>query len=160
MDKNNLKKFIESTKANVDKYGVSIMGVIGSHAYTIGMAKIGLPDVIITGSLNQDTAQIILNDLFKEWKEKGVGYGDNYNLITGKDSESLKCHVRAIAPSEELYNEYVCQALNFYSKHPEYATTDSPMFAQILWPDTQGKLPTEKGYLHDEFKQPIFNGLS
>jgi len=161
MDQATFTAFIESTKANIDEYGVSIMGVINSHAYTIGMANLGLPDVIITGNLNASTAQHILNELVRQWKTTGVAYGDNFELIQGKcDDASLKTHIRAIAPDKDFFDTYVRQALNFYEEHPDYVKVASPMFAQILWPDNKGTLPTEAGYLSDDFVQHVFSAVS
>jgi len=156
MNEQRFLEFMAETKTNVDEYGVSVMGVIGSHAYTIGMANLGLPDLIMTGNLHQETCQMILNDLVCQWKEKGVQYGDNLNLISDRSGQPLRAHVRAIAPDQTFYDDYVRQAINFYLEYPDYMKTEIPMFAQIMWPDTNGKLPTEESYLHHDCHQPLF----
>ena len=139
---------------------MAVFGVFGARAYTIGMANLGLPDVIMTGGVTRELCEIIINNLVRQWKRDGVKYGDNLTLMQGKDGKPLKAHIRAVVVDETFCSDYVQQAVNFYSQYPGYRKTGEFMFAQLMWPDAEGKLPTEDGYLHAKFNQPIFKAVN
>lgn len=156
--KERLKEFTASHYSNIEKYGLSVQCVGGGDdgfAYTIGLAKHGLPDAIITCA-DPRAVKMVLNLYYEYVTNEGMFYGRNTDLIVGKDGSVLPVYVKPLDGSSELAS-YVAQALNVYQAYPQLLKGKLE-FVQLMIPDVSGLLPFEEGYSQEKMPQAILNG--
>lgn len=133
---------------NMDKYGIHIVGVHGSSeeptfAYSVGMFKLGQPEVIILGMPFQ-TAMFFINDVFAE-VEAGKAFADGEvipEFAQGRDAKPLGLAFKAV--SDAVADEYVRVALNTVKKHGG----SWHGLLQMVWPDRQNRFPWDPEYDH------------
>jgi hypothetical protein len=150
------ERYQEKMKEIVDEHGLIILAVIGAgFSYAIGMAKKGFPDVIISTE-DPKLAHYLLNRLYREWVDEGVVLGVNADLIQGQGGGVLRIGLEAITLDDEMKGKYICQALAFYERYPDYLPSGEVSFVQAIWPDEKGLWPNESNYDHDKFPQQLF----
>jgi hypothetical protein len=128
--------------------------IVGSgehgHHYTIGLTEQGLPEIFLSGRLENQVAYAIMEKLIKVWKNRG-------NVKVGLYNGFIN-----------LANQYKADAFVYYVD-PTSVIEKSPTFldlmrvvlpnahmnmVQILWPDTKGRLPNNPAYeKHIDFHQ-------
>lgn len=135
---NRIQQMIEK---NIDQYGIALQYVFPTEEdpgpaflYTIGMTNIGAPELIVFG-LDPHMMMPIFNQIFDEIR-KGFR-PKKAEVIADLMSVPLLLH----PVSREAISEFGVQCLEYY-KHKGI----SPKFCQVLWPDTDGKYPHEKGF--------------
>lgn len=156
MNKFSLEKLLADHVSSVHKSGFSVQLVGGGHegfAYTIGMAKHGFADVLISCP-NHGASMDILHMYFDEVMENGEFTGRKEGIF----ANSLPMYVNKLEPTEKLLNEYVTRTLDVYKQYPELINGDIS-FVQILLPDKSGVLPHEDGYCHVSLPQEIHKPL-
>ena len=131
--------FYEGVKNHIDKYGWSIVGVLGEDdipgwAYTIGLTELNHPEIVMSG-LPHETMHTILNDIGISIKKKDLRLEDEM-LLEGFISNGYTLKIRKI--DTEKYEERVQQAFRYYDRAIEAF--------QIMWPDKEGRFPDEENF--------------
>jgi hypothetical protein len=148
------KEFVKNLTSNIEKYGVSIMGVGNEFAYTIGLSKLGFPDLIIF-SRDPKMSHWLLNSAFDHIRVNGFKEGICFDVIQDKSGNAKPIFFKSIPITEKIEDEYICQALNFYGQRPDYVGKNGVKLAQVIWPDTDDKFPDNLGYNQDRFEQQL-----
>ena len=151
-----LKRILElqvKMRKNVDECGVSVMGVGGEYSYSIGLLSHQLPELLVYG-MGTNMELWLINTLTNRFKKDGLQLGVLLDVIAGSNGEPLPLYLYEV-PIDEKVKKYIMQSHNFYITYPEYKKA-SLRLVQVLWPDTAGRLPFEKGYDHESLPQRIF----
>lgn len=146
--------YLKTVKEKIDEFGVFIQGVAcgeESFAYTIGMAKYGLPDAIVFCP-DPKAAHLILNLYSEHVRVNGQFYGKSNELLEGYNGSEMPVYVSALSQTIELQDEYVVQAFNFYAANLDMVKSYDVEFVQLMIPDKFGNLPNEPDY--EQFLQP------
>lgn len=125
--------------------------------YTVGLARTGFPDVIISGNIPPEVAASAISNLVAEWKENGVFLGPNKNLFLDSKGEQVLAHIIPIHV-EYAYQVKELNAMAIYyhiNKEHDYPQGRDMVAAQIVWPDKSGFYPGFSNYDHEECKQEI-----
>ena len=141
--------FLVQTEEHVRKFGQSIITTKGesnghtvTFSYTVGLADVGLPEVIVFG-LPGDVACSILNDVAAHARAGTLRFDapmDNFC--------NLPVVLKQVAAP--LVADYIIQA-------NARAGRDLPA-VQLVWPDAQGKFPWEDGAdARMAAKQPVLS---
>jgi hypothetical protein len=155
-------KLMRQHKGNVDKYGCSVVQVGGdkggdavfSFSYSVGLAKKNLPDLFILGSMDLRILSHMVNVIHGYWNQHGLTYGKIGGLVQG----GLDVMVLPVTGDNAKKVAERCGMNPFYYEvFPEdnARSSDTAPFAQILWPDDNGVLPTEPEY-DTLYYQPVF----
>lgn len=145
------EEFIKSIEQSIEDIGFKMLFIKNNregpaYAYTIGLAREGLPDFFISGipDLNLLSALIELAvAACREQKARGpVIVNQQVNVNTGTPL------VLELVNDHELYSKRVLLAKDFYQKKTP--------FVQIVWPDESGELPTSPDYDAERFPQELF----
>lgn len=156
-DTNAFENILKNHRKNVEKMGVSIQfvgpesdGSLPPFTYTIGLAKHGYPDLYIAGAMEPQTIAFILNQLYSYWSEHGFTLGEVNGILGNNLGLMLLPIVDASKMSTGVNRMY-------YEAYPDHIkrSPELPLFVQVLWPDTEGKYPTEDGY-NTDFIQPVY----
>lgn len=115
-----------------------IVGVLGTDdhppfAYTVGLHKIGLPELILVGPLRLDLMEAVINTAgfyLRDNNMEQFEHGVEYINITNMPSVFLDV-------PEEQFKEYMFQAEYFYG-HRNFKVQ------QMCWPDINGKFPWDE----------------
>lgn len=128
----------------VQEYGHAVQGVFGtetdpSFGYTIGLQDAGWPELIIVG-LGYPNSGILLNDVVAHYRklERAPAAGD---VLTELGNWPL-----AVAPcGSAAVGEYLCRA----GYRAERRGMPAPTALQLIYPDREGRWPTDADYDHD-----------
>lgn len=137
----------DQIKADIDKYGLSVIMVPGTDylpafAYSIGLWRnYQHPEVICFG-MTVKTLGALINDVADLVKEgKAMETGKNY------DDFLENCPMQFLSVDRESYPDYFGTALDIYD------SDDFPAL-QLVWPDRQHQFPWhadfDKAYQHDQ----------
>lgn len=152
-----ITRLIENHHENVEKGGRSVQYVFADEeqnvppfAYSVGFAKSGWPDLYIVGAINPKTLVYIINEIYNLWEKEGYSLGEKKRIL----SEDFGVMLLPVYDTEQL--DVNVNSL-YYKTYPEnYRLSGNlPTFVQVLWPDTQGKYPTDKAF-DTRFVQPVF----
>lgn len=155
-------KLMRQHKANVEKYDCSIVQVcddkdgevVISFAYSVGLAKKNMPDLFILGSRDARILSHMINAIHGHWKQHGLTFGKIGGLVQG----GLDIMILPVTGDNAKVVAERCGMNPFYYEvfTEDYArASDTAPFAQILWPDANGVLPTEPDY-DKRYYQPVF----
>jgi hypothetical protein len=124
--------------AKIEKYGYTHMNVFptkknkgGGFTYSIGMGKIQLPELIITGNLAAQAKMMMISDIAAELKSTG-----SVKMGRRTDLYNVPVFIRDVT-WQYVRVTYVMGAKRRYGPVRVY---------QILWADENGKLPFERGW--------------
>ncbi|ANT70192.1 DUF4262 domain-containing protein [Aeromonas hydrophila] len=139
----NYEKLQADIAAQIAKGHMLIMSVFGDpssgqkgFAYTIGLTSLGLPEIMISGSMRSEVQHGLIEALAAEYKEHGISLGITHELLSGG--------LRAELVEVDCYqakSAFIVQAANYYE-----GSGKTIRLVQIRWPDTQGRLPDEEGF--------------
>ncbi|PKM46855.1 MAG: hypothetical protein CVV05_00115 [Gammaproteobacteria bacterium HGW-Gammaproteobacteria-1] len=122
---------------NIREHGVAIIftqteaaETILNLAYTIGLADIGHPEVLVF-ALPAESAHMILNDIATRAREVALPMNERLD-----DLANLPLILKPVAPS--IAAEYIVQA-------NARAGRELPAL-QLVWPDARGLFPWEEGF--------------
>jgi hypothetical protein len=124
--------------AKIEKYGHTHMNVFPTKrdkgvgfTYSIGMGKLHLPELIITGNMAVQAKMMMITDIAAELKSTG-------GVKTGRRTElyNVPVFIRDVT-WQYVRVKYVMGATRRYGPVRVY---------QILWADENGKLPFERGW--------------
>lgn len=144
----NLQKAI---KDNIDQHGWHLQYVFGDEArkskpffYTIGLTDMGLPEMILVGGIPTHYAHAIISDLMRKWKGEGFKNETRYDIIGTSTGAKMPVEIAELYTGDgRLRSEYAIQAFEYYKGQ-------DIRFAQILWPDREGNLPSSAEFaMHD-----------
>lgn len=134
---------------SIEACGISIMNVGESgFSYSMGASRSGLPDMILT-NVGAAASQHILNTVFSHWKQHGFQDGRITGLFESADNSGrdMAIYVKLIDYNENLIDNYVTQAWNFYQLNPEYVHPKHGIrYVQIFCPDENGRTQFEPGF--------------
>lgn len=155
-------KGLDSLISVINKSNIVILAVDAKPRffYSIGAAKVGVPDIFISGQIPINFGHSLVNEIFTELNDNGYKTG----LISDMNAPPfylLPCNVNI----QEFKAEFTIQADNVY----EYESTELtsvkrnidinmgiPEFLQVVLPDKHGKFPWEMDYEHSVFPQQLF----
>lgn len=140
----------------IDKHGFAVMGVTEASAYTIGLAKKSLPDLVVTLPIPHNASAEIMKAVWTKWTNHGYAL----TPLTVEFGElSLNLQLRPLARSKALLEQLVVQAELFYEAYPAYHNNRAPLpdYVQIVLPDQDGNFPTEAQYNSEEFPQVVYD---
>jgi hypothetical protein len=155
MSESELHEYLDRVVELVDVHGLAIQTVLHSHSYSIGLAQKGMPDIIVIG-IEDRISEYMINKVYKRWLEVGVSL-DNINDIIGDGSKSMPIGFRSISANDatkSLFNVGNC----YYELKPVKDGLNS--YVQLLWPDTNGLLPTDDGYDNKNLPQQLLTGVN
>jgi len=122
---------------NIREHGVAIIftrtelaGATLNLAYTIGLADIGCPEVLVF-ALPAESAHMILNDIARRAREGTLPMNEPLH-----DLANLPLVLKPVAPS--IAAEYIVQANARIGR-------ELPAL-QLVWSDTRGLFPWEEGF--------------
>lgn len=125
----------------IEKFGHTHMNVFstkkdkgGGFTYSIGMGKLHLPELIITGNLNVQAKMMMIADIAAELKSTG-----GVKMGRRPDLYNVPVFIRDVT-WQYVRVKYVMGAKRRYGPVRVY---------QILWADENGKLPFERGWNKD-----------
>lgn len=147
IDEQTMRDTVAGIEKRVEKEGWLVIGVPGegvehSLSYTVGLTKMGLPEILVSG-LPVQVAQVILNHLahlsiFNGRFENGQRVTDVANMPV----VILDCVLPA--PANMVFQVY--------------GTADSIQIQQMIYPDEQERFPWDEGY-HMEPDPPVYGVL-
>tara|TARA_R110000737_G_scaffold335860_1_gene354952 strand:- start:167 stop:646 length:480 start_codon:yes stop_codon:yes gene_type:complete len=152
---NELQGYLDKVVSVVDEHGLAIQTVLHSHTYSIGLAHKGMPDIIVMG-IEKGISEHMINATYKRWLEVGVSL-DNINDIIGDGVNPMPVGFRSISLNDEVesfFNVGNC----YYQIKPVQNGLNS--YVQLLWPDTNGLLPTDDGYDNKNLPQQLLMGVN
>ncbi|MFA6084409.1 DUF4262 domain-containing protein [Mucilaginibacter sp.] len=137
---------------DIKQYGLQVLHVLEDETgpgftYSIGLFKsYGHPEIIMIG-LKQDLAHTLINNMAYEIKEGKVYSPLNFEASILDDFD---CYIIEVDKSN--YDNYVCQAQNYYQG-------DFPLI-QCIYPTVKGIYPWEEEW-PEEIKdlQPILGSI-
>lgn len=148
-----ISPFYDQIKANVDRCGLHIQAVFQSETapaftYTIGFARLHLPEVICFG-LDSRMMAPFMNRYYSEIVS---GLRDPGPAVLEGD-DWFNHPLSVINADQKLAAEHACQAV-YFSQDMRWK---EPEFVQWVWCDTNGKLPWQEGYEKERFGklQPV-----
>lgn len=134
----------------IEQFGFALCQVQGDAAgagytYTVGLTTYKMPELVWAGDQSLETIRDAMNGLVMGWMRNSPPFtlGSATGHIEDFDGKPLTLNVVAVANKEKCYQH--CAWVN-----DMYGGLAS--FAQVLWPDDQGRYPTEFGY--NAFEQP------
>jgi hypothetical protein len=148
----------DAVLTGVNNRGYHIWYVGGEWSYTVGLRSIGLPDLYISAGIPAAETSNLINDIVQRMKG-GTVLGDIPDLLYGKYTFQAAA---VDDPATDVYPEYGLGIPKFYNNHPEYDKLNRevyPEVVQILIPDKNNVLPTQFGYLHEEYPQRVCPSL-
>jgi hypothetical protein len=152
--KKKYNEMLTNIRESVARVGVAFSGS-DTSVHTIGMAKLGLPDLIVSIN-NSKLGSPVLAELYEYWRDNGIELG----LIAGlfKDSEGNDKPVLLIPLSDAIARKSALlrTAHDFYDKYPEVEVFGRS-FVQVFWADPSGKFPHDEGYDRERCKQDIYD---
>jgi hypothetical protein len=154
------ERYLKTVKAKIEEFGVFIQVVAcgeDSYAYTIGMAKYGLPDAIVFCP-DHKAAHLVLNLYSNHVRVNGQFYGKSNELLQGNNGSEMPVYVSALSHTIELQDEYVVQAFNFYAAYIDIIKSHDIEFVQLMIPDKFGNLPNEPDYKQSIQPQQVLLG--
>ncbi len=146
-----LEAFDVRTNLLIEQFGQAVIGVAADpmFAYTVGLSRASLPEIICIG-INPGISTEIINTLAALMRERGVPEPMTRipDLVQGGIDTML-----IDVPVEASIDEYLCAAPRFSPR------IDRVM--QMVWPDTKNVFPFEPGF-EERFRpmQPLLNRLA
>jgi hypothetical protein len=130
---------------NIAKFGYAFVGVndiddvdpVPAYVYTVGLFRKGMPELFISGNMEQKTAMEIINKVITMWEKDGkvrVGRINNFLKVVKKKMPIQLVHVDA--------NLCKARMIEVSKLFPSQAYD----VVQIFWPDEKGYLPYEDSY--------------
>ncbi len=126
--------------ADVQKYGFSVLGVVGDQSgphftYTIGLYPTIMPELIMFG-IRPDGATTLFHQIVKKRKDEGMIFesGKTYEGI----SEKYPLYFHQV--DREHYHRYVLAAIRWHNETREF-----PLY-QVVWPDTASRFPWQANF--------------
>lgn len=106
-------------------------------AYTVGLTSLGLPEIIIVGSMDPLIQHVLIGSLTAKYKERGAFFGVSNELL----QNGLRVDLVEVDCTAPKTKEFIVQALGYYG-----SDVGKVRLVQIRWPDAQGRLPDEPGF--------------
>ncbi|ENW07933.1 DUF4262 domain-containing protein [Acinetobacter beijerinckii] len=131
---------INTTKLNIEKYGLQVIGIsatdyLPSFSYSIGLYENYQHPEIICFGLPTDLAYTIINDVANLIKNgKIIALNQEYGDQIFKETRAQFLHVDV-----KNIEDYFGAALNYY-QHDNFPAL------QLVWADRNNKLPWEDGF--------------
>lgn len=129
--------YLDRLRALVDKHGWAVQGVgadveagVPGFAYTVGLAKKGLPELIVLG-LPMDAAQPILNTLARRMVD-GESFEDGSDII---EAANLPLRLQTLEGAH----------LRNWVRFADLMNGEPVGVRQLVWPDRDGRFPTDPG---------------
>jgi hypothetical protein len=148
---------MEEFKNRIGGYGFTIVATQG-FAYTVGMAKYGLPEIIVSSpnpKMSHTLTAIVAKVFIYEGK---CTEGLIVDAVPLRGDKFLSLNVEPTQSDGVVIDQYIVQAGNFYRSYPEYQV--KPMsVCQVVWPDSKGLFPRDAGYDFDKCPQYIFKDV-
>lgn len=139
-----IKLISDRAKKAIDDHGFMVFGT-SEFCYTAGLSKRGLPEIIVSAP-DPKMSHMLISLLVDEWCKGGYQDGRYEDLLCSKNGVDMPIAVHPVPYTASLFTEYVTQAMNFYSRFPEYVGENGVKFVQAFWPDEKGYLPFEDNY--------------
>lgn len=111
------------------------------HSHTIGMAKYGLPDLLIS-SKQLEANSIILSLIAEDWIENGLTLTDRNDFFKTQNEDAITLKFSVLNSEELMFTK----GMEFYSKFSELSQLKKPALVQVLWPDPHGFYAMDKEY--------------
>lgn len=133
-------ELMNTTKFNIEKYGLQVMGIsetnyLPSFSYSIGLYESYQHPEIICFGLPTDLAHTIINDVANLIKDgETIVLNQEYGDQIFKESRAQFLQVDA-----KNIEDYFDAALNYY-QHENFSAL------QLVWADRNNKLPWEDGF--------------
>ena len=129
--------YLDRLRALVNKHGWAVQGVgadveagVPGFAYTVGLAKKGLPELIVL-ALPMDSAQPILNTLARRMVD-GEAFEDGKDII---EAANLPLRLQTLEGGH----------LRNWVRFADLLNGKPVSVRQIVWPDRDGFFPTDPG---------------
>lgn len=137
-----VNEYLETLKKKIKEHGWVVFPTKDEDgarfAYTVGLTVIGLPELLITGNLDFELHEQLLNDAAQEHLRKTLEPGD---LVT--DIASVIFKVAQCGPDAPVQ-----QARNLYG--------DRVTALQLIWPDKNGAYPGTFRWSLKPEDQPLY----
>ena len=135
---------------NIEKFGHTYMGIFSDASiarpafiYTVGLHLSGLPEIIMSGNLDQAEMHGVISNLAGYWlQEKRPIFGDYPDFIKLSDEKSAPISVVKVDP--DFANDNYLFIVKRLYPDAKYEV------AQLYWPDINCKLPFDDDYSQDE----------
>lgn len=129
-----IARHLRNVREKIMKHGWMVQGVFGDEggpgfAYTIGLTEAGLPELLISGNLDNQVAMQLLNAAAALHVANEFQPGDEISDIANVVFRVVAC--KPDAP--------VQQALNYY--HDPKGSKGTVRTLQLVWPDDNGLYP-------------------
>lgn len=123
------EEFYQSIADNIRKHQRMVLGVIGTHAYTIGNHLRGIPELVLVGPFDSKTTSWVLNELSGQMIAQGRVFESGVEVHLGGQYP-----VCILAASDDAKSELTIQASRFF-QHEDYDVM------QVVLCDPQGRFP-------------------
>lgn len=140
-----MQSLVTQIHERVAKNKVTFTGVFDNDnpgtniIYTIGLHLMGLPELIMTGTIALSAGQSIMADIIAKWEnDKHASYGRYPEFLNTPSGERLPLELK-IVYNQEIVKENTRMIQRAY---PGASYT----LVQAIWPDANGVFPTEPGY--------------
>lgn len=147
------EKIFKKVLSDIEWHNVSII-MVADYAYTIGMAKHGMPDLVVS-TRDVRLSRWLLNMVATELLQGEAQSGALSRLIEDADGESLDLYLEPL-PVDRRGWPSIGLGLAFYDFHPEVAN-GAVSLTQVYWPDAGGHFPTSREYDADRYHQEVFH---
>lgn len=122
----------------------------GNFAYTVGMAQHGLPELIAIGALPQKVLYVVVDSMAHKAVENKHLESRLYNDVL-KEHHGVTMNVEVVDIDQQAaIDEYMGIAVRVH----RLLAMPSFSVKQVLFPDAQGRVPTEMGYDQNHYPQP------
>lgn len=144
--------FRQKQDDQIDRLGWTVVVVTGSvstppFSYTVGLAKIGLPEILVTGLSDSPMGPLIIIIAEQVFKNKeAFNEGVYSGPLKLKDGNGLRIALRKVSDLTHVQENYILGAVS------RYGTGVQCM--QLIWGDDKNVLPTEPGY-NPSMQQPL-----
>lgn len=156
-----MQDFVDKMDRIATEHGHAVLTVPGdspetSFTYTIGLAERGWPELVLY-SLAPETARMMLNLVIERIESMGVMPEAGLTI-----DKAINWPVQlGLIAEDKLASHFVLATKRAQAKgHGDITkTSDGPSIAglQLIWPDPAGRLPTDAGYDHQNFPQPLLS---
>ncbi len=136
------QEYLQSLRETIDDHGWAVQYVESDSrpfAYTVGLTKRGMPELVITG-MKPNTSARLLNSIAHMIVDDGTRLAPAMHI--DYQSEFLLEVVEVEHPDVHLlYAMRLCG--------------DGVRALQLVWADDNGRLPWERGWSHGRRRQPV-----
>jgi hypothetical protein len=142
MTNEQIKNYHDKVVDNIKKYGYHSTFVFAdktpSFCYSTGIYKsFGLPEIFIS-SLPQNLSHGLIENYVNKFKNT-----DSVPLDTRIDDLTDRFPIYLIEVQTDKLTDFVLSSIRFY-KDEDYK------YVQLIYPDTEGHFPNDKGYDYDQ----------